>query len=205
MHILHFMTSEKRSWKKERPWYLVVFFISIAVLIYLHFFATKDQTDIAASDLVTVDNLVLEEAPVFGKVKSHQYINLKFKNYDKLFSIYDYDVNNIAKDLIKSVVKIGDTLSAGMLKEEYENIKNKNLFDRKVEIQSLTKNGIEFLNLEFRNIRSFKGNNDVIPALIYTAVLCLYFSAYAKRPKYDPQLIISIGALILIFIKSRYF
>jgi hypothetical protein len=199
------MYESKTTWKEERVLLIMGFFACIGIILYIHFFKTRDKTDISTGDLITVDNLVLKEDPVYGKTKGSEYIRLKFIGYEKTFSIGDYDVTNITKRQVISEVRSGDTVSVGMTKTEFDNINNYSLFDSRVEINSLRKKGKEYLNIAIRNINAFNGSWDVVPALIYAAVMCLIFSSYSHRPKYSPTLIICIGTSIIILITAKYF
>ena len=199
------MPENKTTWKEERILLIIGFFACIGIILYICFFKTRDRTDISAGDLITVDHLILKDKPLFGTIRGTRYIELKFTGYDKTFSINNDDLNNTSKDQVIAEIKPGDTLSAGMSENEYDNINNNSFFNRQVEINSLQKNGKEYLNIAIRNVKAFKGSWDVVPALIYAAIMCLIFSGYSHRPKYNPTLIISIGALIIILITARYF
>jgi hypothetical protein len=199
------MSKSKSDWKEDRIILIIGFFACIGFVIYTYLFQTKDKTDITENELTAVYNLVLTKEPVVEKIKSKEYIKLNFLGYEKNFSISEYDVNPTSKIQIVKNIHKGDTVSVGMTKEEYENINNYGLFDRNVEINSLQKKGEEYLNITVRNFKYSRGYWDAIPALIYAAIMCLFFAGFSTKPKYSPTLVISIGAIIIIIIKSRYF
>lgn len=92
-----------------------------------------------------------------------------------------------------------------MAKEQFNDIENTGLFSGSIEINGLQKNGAEFLDLEMRNIKSYKGNWDALPALLFACIMCLFYAGLSKRPKYSPEIVIITGGLIILFITAKYF
>jgi hypothetical protein len=199
------MADKKTSWKEKRVLLVIGFFACIGMIIYIHFFKSKDKTDLAKTDLISVENLILKDNPIYDRVKSRSYINFPLLGYDKKFCVDNPDINSEVKNQILSNIKLGDTVSIGLTKDEFENIRNETFFDKKVEINSLRKCDKEYLDIDFRNNEVYKGSWDVIPALIYSAIMCLLFASFSKKPIIDPTLVIVIGALIITIITSNYF
>jgi hypothetical protein len=199
------MSEDKTTWKEERIYLVIGFFACIIFVVYIMLFKTRDKTDLKDADLITVSHLTLKESPRYKKIRSNESITLQFICYNKPFYIGNDDISNVSKEQILAEIKAGDTLSAGMIKSEYENINNYSFFDREVDLHSLRKGDKEFLSLSFRNISYYKGYWDVVPALIFAAVMCLFFACLSKKPKFSIILVITIGTLILIILKGKYF
>lgn len=199
------MSETKTTWKEERIYLLIAAVLCAGIGLYVYFFLPREKTDLAAADLVSMNDLVLEAPPEFDKIKSKEYIRLRFKGYERDFIINDYDVNPVSKDRIASEIQVGDTLSAGMTKEQFGSIDDEGLFSGSIEINSLQEKGTEFLDLDMRNIKSYKGNWDALPALLYGCIMCLFHAGLSKRPKYSPEIVIIIGGLIILFITTKYF
>ena len=199
------MSNNKNDWKEDKIILIIGFFACIGFVIYSYLFQTKDKTDISDNELTSVYNLILTEDPIVEKNKNKEYIYLDFFGYKKTFKVSDYDINQSSKIQILKNIHKGDTVTVGMTIDEFENINNNGLFNRTVEINSLKKNGEEYLNITVRNIKYYRGTWDAIPGLIYASIMCLFFAGFSKRPKYSPTLVIGIGAIIIIIIKSKFF
>ncbi|RYY96445.1 MAG: hypothetical protein EOO11_13460 [Chitinophagaceae bacterium] len=200
------MPTDKMTWKQERLMLLIGCIACSLAAAYIFMFKTRDATDLLPGDLKPVPGLVLELDPEFRSNKGKENVVFRFRGYDKEFWVSGYDSNPDARAAIRARLQAGDTVDILVTPEEYAQLGEEGLFTGSIDMVGLSHQGEPFLSLERRNERAFRGNRDALPAFIYAAVMCFIFWNMPHRPKrVSPTLLISIGALLVLFITVRFF
>ena len=194
------MTSvfDKLDWKQERPLYLVLAIVGL-IITTISYFIPRNSGQIKFSSLAHIDNQVLLNDPKIEKRKGGEKILLQIKGHDKLIQISGFDFSQTIKRNILNSVHSGDTIGLKTDSAEFKSFDRETFFDKFVEIHSLTKNGIEYLNIDRTNSKISHDMKIGIPLGLYLMAAGLIYWCFKTGPKISPTIVIGIGALILIF------
>ncbi len=194
------MTSvfDKLAWKQERTLYVVLTIVGL-IITTISYFIPRNSGQIKFSSLAHIDNQVLLNDPKIEKIKGSEKILLRIKGHDKLIQISGFDFSQTIKRNILDNVHSGDTIGLKTDSAEFKSFDRETFFDKFVEIHSLTKNGIEYLNINRTNSKISHDRQIGIPLGLYLMAAGLIYWSFKTRPKISPTIVIGIGALILIF------
>ena len=188
----------KTDWKDEKPLYLVLALVGLIISI-VFYFIPNDFYKIAPAGLVRISNLILVADPeVVTSRKGGERILLRMKNYMKPFQVAGFDFDKSLKHKIINDIKSGDTLTVKIDSSEFETIDKETLFESYIEIHSLKKNGLEYLDIKNANFHSKNDLAKGVPVGIYLMIIGLVYWSFKRRPMLSPTIIISVGLLILI-------
>ncbi|GAA4337124.1 hypothetical protein [Flaviaesturariibacter amylovorans] len=200
------MPKDKMTWKEERLLLLIGCIACSLAAGYIFLFLNREATDLLPGDLKPVPGLVLAAEPEFRSNKGKENVAFLFRGHNKEFLVSGYDSNPDARAAIRAGLHTGDTVDILVTPEEYAELGEDGFFEGTINLVGLRHNGQDFLSLERRNDQAFRGNRGALPAFIYAAVMCFIFWNMPHRPKrVSPTLVISLGALLVLFISIRFF
>ena len=193
------MTKSKRTeWKDERPVYLWLAIAGV-IIATVFYFIPKNSRDIYETKLVTINNIILNKDPEVVKSRRGERVLLHSKDYDKPFQVVGFDFSEAIKRNILRYIKSGDTIS---IKTDSSEVDNETLFDSYIEINSLTKDGQEFLSIKQANNKAKSDFEFGVPAGLYLLFAGLIYWSLKTRPMFSPAIVIG-GGLLLIILMMR--
>jgi len=162
------MTSafDKLDWKQERLLYLVLAITGLLVTT-ISYFIPRDSGQIRITSLANIDNQVLLNDPKLEKIKGGEKILLHIKGHDKLIQITGSDFSQTIKMNILDNIHSGDTIGLKTDSAEFKSFDKESVFDKFVEIHSLTKGGMEYLNIDRANSKIAHDTKIGIPLGLY--------------------------------------
>ena len=193
--------SKKTEWKDERPVYLWLAILG-AIIATVFYFIPKNSRDIDETKLVSINDIVLSKDPEVVKSRHGERVLLHIKGNDKPFQVAGFDFSETIKRNIIRDIKSGDTISIKTDTSEFNKIDNETLFDSYTEINSLTKNGHEFLSIKQANNKAKSDLEFGVPAGLYLLFAGLIYWSFKTRPKFSPSIVIG-GGLILLILMTR--
>ena len=157
---------------------------------------------IKSSDLEVYDNLITSEAPKFKETKgkhSRKWIEFKCVDNKSTFEITSYDYSCVNDEEIIHGIKMGDTISIAILKEDIRDFDD----ETSCEIHSLIKNDKEYLDIQCRNRVDNKDGKMGFLLLFALSIMTAIVYSFSKKPKFfdevSPEIIIGIVMIILFF------
>jgi hypothetical protein len=194
--------SKKTDWKDERPVYLLLAIVG-AVIAIVFYFIPKNSRDIDETKLVSVNDIVLSKDPEVVKSRRGERVLLHIKDIDKPFQVAGFDFSETIKRNIIRNIKFGDTISIKTDKSEFNKVDNETLFDSYTEINSLTKNGQEFLNIKQANNKAKSDLEFGVPVGLYLLFAGLIYWSFKTRPTLSPTIVIGGGLFIIILMMRQ--
>jgi hypothetical protein len=194
--------SKKTDWKDERPVYLLLAIVG-AVIAIVFYFIPKNSRDIDETKLVSINDIVLSKDPEVVKSRRGERVMLHIKGNDKPFQVAGFDFSETIKRNIIRDIKSGDTISIKTDKSEFNKVDNETLFDSYTEINSLTKNGQEFLNIKQANNKAKSDLEFGVPAGLYLLLAGLIYWSFKTRPTLSPTIVIGGGLFIIILMMRQ--
>ena len=191
--------TQKTDWKEERVLYLLLAIVGAIIMVF-SYFRYENTTGINEVELITVDNIVLSQNPEVVRGKYGERVLLHVKNNNKPFQVSGDEFSEMIKQDIIEYIKASDTISVKTDKSEFNKIGNETFFDNYTEINSLTKNGQQFLDIELTNIIKKKKNQLEILIGLYFLVISLIYWSFKTRPRFSPTIVICGGFFLLLFI-----
>ncbi|TPG38474.1 hypothetical protein [Flavobacterium pectinovorum] len=198
----NFMAENIVEWQEKRKIYLAVAIISFLIGTYYFIQVNSKNYIIKPSELQVYENLIISAGPKFKETKgkhSRRWIEFQCVNNRSTFEIASYDYRCIKDDDILNGIKVGDTISIAVLKNDITDFDT----ETSCEIHSLIKNNKEYLDMQCRNRED---NNDgkmgfIILFAIFIMTGIVY--SFSKKPIFfdhvDPRVPIFIVIIVLYF------
>ena len=195
--------SKKTDWKDERPVYLWLA-IAGAIIAIIFYFIPKNYRDIDETKLATINNLILDKDPEFVTSRwGRDRILLHIQGYNKPFQIAGFDFSESIRRKIIGSIKLGDTVNIMTDSSEFNKVGNKTLFDSYVEINSLTKDGQEYLSIKQSNNKAKSDLEFGVPSGLYLMIAGVIYWSFKTRPTFSPTIVIGGGLLLMILIMPQ--
>jgi len=191
--------SNKTEWKDERPVYLWLAILG-AIIATFFYFIPKNSSEIDETKLVKINNIILSKDPEVVKRKNRERVLLHIKGITKPFQVAGFDFSETIKRKIIRHIKSGDTISIKTDKHEFNMIDKETLFDSYTEINSLTKNGEEYLSIKQANSKAQSDLEFGVPIGVYLLFAGLSYWRFKTRPTLSPSIVICGGIIILILL-----
>jgi hypothetical protein len=197
------MSEEIDDWEKQRNGYRSVAVICFIIGTYLFLRVHSDSYLIEASDLNSIENLIVADKPKFEETTGkhgRKWIEFKCKNNNSTFEIADFDYRCVNDDEVINEINVDDTIAIQILKDDVENFN----VETTCEIHSLIKNGKEYLKIECRNKAENKDSEKVYLLLFAVTLMTSIVYSFSKKPKIfddvDPRVPIWIIIIILFLV-----
>jgi len=207
------ISEQKDNWLKVKSGFIFATIILMIAGICLFIYYYNANLDIEDNNLVIIEDLVISVKPEQKEVtgQNHrEWIDFNCKNYQKRFSINNFDYKCANKREIFSDINVGDTITIKMIKSEFLDIYDETFTSKTNKIHSLIFKDKEYIDLECRNYEDKV--DKLIAAYICSmlSILTLIVSFLKEKPKifgfpFNPTYIIAAIGLILIVVFKRYF
>ena len=200
------MEDDSNDWQKQRKGYIKVAIICFIIGLYLFIRVHSQSYDIEDSNLQKIENLIIEEKPVFKEITGkhgRKWFEFKCEDNKSIFKIIGFDYRCTYDDEIIKEINIGDTISIKVLENEIEDFNTGNI----CEIHSLIKNKKEYLNVECRNKAENNDSKFVYIILFTVTFMTIAVYLFKEKPKFfddvDSRVPIWIVIIALFFILQK--
>lgn len=198
------------KWESKKKFYLVGSLLVLIFSFYLILRLEKSVFNIQEKDLTTISELEIYEKLVFVKRNgkgTSPHIEIKFKNYSKIFAIdgCDYDCS-LSDSTIINENKIGDKVSIKILNDTYKELKANEIYPF-IRIHSLINKKKEYLDLECRNKEQKNDDKLGIIICIIMSPILFIIGLLKKEPKIwkiETSIWLALLLLILVFTIRRF-
>lgn len=197
------MADNPEDWKIKRRDYSVAAVVCFLIGSFFFMKVITGSYIIKSSDLEVYDNLITSEAPKFKETKgkhSRKWIEFKCVDNKSTFEITSYDYSCVNDEEIIHGIKMGDTISIAILKEDIRDFDD----ETSCEIHSLIKNDKEYLDLQCRNEVDNEGGEMWYISLFAISIMTAIVYSFSQKPKVfdkvNPVLIIAIIVFILLIV-----
>lgn len=194
--------SRQTDWKEERPIYLLLA-ITGAVIAIVFYFIPKNSRDIDETQLKSINNLVLEKAPEVIKSRHGERVLLHIKGYEKPFQVAGFNFSENVKRNILLNIKSSDTITVKTDISEFNKVDNETFIDGYTEVNSLIKDGQEYLNIQEANKKAKSDLELGVPVGLFLLIAGLIYWSFKTKPRLSPTIVIGVGLLLVVLITKE--